>query len=397
MNGNEPLEHFIARQLAPSISFRFEELTVHGFRLVILRVPAAIKVPTSYDHERWIRIGSSKERLSKYPEREADLWEILKQGLPTMANTASEYQDLSFGKLFSYYALKGHPLREETFKGNLHLLTEGGKYNLIAKLLADNGHVSIKAGVYRGKSKAGTLYSVKEFGNTCLLYAADAILAYGDVMNVMQADEEHRVAGRKEVPLFDPDAYREAVLNALIHNKWVLGDSPMFEFYSDRIEIRSFGTMPPNQTYVGFYRGDSKPVNKELSEVFSTLGISDRLGRGVPKIVAPYGERAITFAEDSILITIPFAKIGPEAERSFVGETIGKAAELESLGLNLSQQAILRAMAENRNVTVPALMAKIHLSKAGIMKNVRILKDKGFVERIGSSRVGYWKVLVDQK
>ena len=42
-------------------------------------------------------------------------------------------------------------------------------------------------------------------------------------------------------------------------------------------------------------------------------------------------------------------------------------------------------------------MAKIHLSKAGIMKNVRILKDKGFVERIGSSRVGYWKVLVDQK
>ena len=46
--------------------------------------------------------------------------------------------------------------------------------------------------VFSGKSKADTLFSVKEYGNSCILYAMDKILEYGDAINIIQADERGR-------------------------------------------------------------------------------------------------------------------------------------------------------------------------------------------------------------
>ena len=74
---NEPLQHYIARNLSPSISFYFEELKYKRKRVVCLVIPAAQIVPTAYKNERYIRIGSSKENIRKYPEREAFLFSTL--------------------------------------------------------------------------------------------------------------------------------------------------------------------------------------------------------------------------------------------------------------------------------------------------------------------------------
>lgn len=55
-----------------------------------------------------------------------------------------------------------------------------------------------------GETKATTMYSVRVFGNTCLLYSLDAVLRYGEVLNIPQPDERNRIVERKEVemPLF---------------------------------------------------------------------------------------------------------------------------------------------------------------------------------------------------
>ena len=50
---------------------------------------------------------------------------------------------------------------------------------------------------------------------------------------------------RKEIPLFNQDAFREAIVNAVVHNKWVDGNAPMISVFSDRIEILSRGTLAP--------------------------------------------------------------------------------------------------------------------------------------------------------
>ena len=306
---NEPLQHYLARKVKPDLNFRFKEEEINGNRVVVLMIPAARKIPTEFDKVRYIRIGSSKEDVRKFPDREAYLFSVLRNGIPTIENMESEYQDLTFDKLFMYYATKKVPINRKTFKKNLGLLTENGKYNLMAQLLSDNSHISIRFSIFNGTTKASKMYLVREFGNECLLISLDKILEYGEVLNEPQADERNRRTTRDEVPLFHAEAFSEAVINAILHNHWVEENAPMFTVFKDRIEILSRGKLPPKQTIEGFYLGESVPVNKKLSDLFLQLHISERSGRGVPKIVEVYGKEAIEFHDNTILVKIPLERL----------------------------------------------------------------------------------------
>ncbi len=303
---NEPLIHYLARQTDPDIGFQFMELVLDGKRIVVLIIPAAVKTPTAFDDVRYTRIGSSKEKLMRYPEHESQLFYILRHGFPTIENTDSEYQDLTFNKLLVYYEAKGVQLNKRTFRKNLGLLTPEGKYNILAQLLSDDSRIPIRFGLFSGNTKSSAMYSVREFGNTCLLYSLDDVLRYGDVLNIPQADERNRIVERKEVMLFNQESYREAVINAFVHNRWLEGNAPMFNSFRDRVEILSRGSLPPNQTIEGFYAGESIPVNPALSRIFIQLHITEHTGRGVPKITEVYGETAVRFNENNIIVTIPF-------------------------------------------------------------------------------------------
>lgn len=222
---NEPLEYYLARQIRPDIAFEFRKMIFHDERVVVLIIPAAKDIPTAFDRIRYFRIGSGKVNLMDYPEREAQLFMALRGETPSIEKNASEYQELTFNKLFAYYGSRGINLNRKTFKKNLNLLTPDGRYNVMAQLLSDNSQISIRFGLFKGKTKASSMYAVREFGNDCLLYSLDGILRYGEVLNVPQADERNRVVERKEVPLFNQNAYREAVINAFVHNHWLDGPS----------------------------------------------------------------------------------------------------------------------------------------------------------------------------
>ena len=252
---HEPLEHFLLRNLTPRINIRFDTFYFGKKRVVILIIPAANNIPTSFKQIRYIRIGSSIESLLRYPEREAILWASLNHKEDSIETIVSEYQDLSFNTLINYYATKGINLNIDTFKTNLGLYTSDGKYNLLAQLLSDNSHINVRVAIFAGKTKADPMFSVKEFGNMNMLLSLDKVLDYGDTFNIPQADERHRVVTRKEVTLFDANAYREAIINAFVHNNWKEKNAPMFTFYSDRIEILSHGSLSPKLTIQDFYKG----------------------------------------------------------------------------------------------------------------------------------------------
>ena len=125
------------------------------------------------------------------------------------------------------------------------------------------------------------------------------------MLNVPQADERNRVTDRKEVPLFNQKVYREAVVNAFVHNHWLDGP-PAFTVFQDRIEILTRGLLPPKQTMDGFFAGESVPVNEKLAKIILQLHISEQTGRGIPTIVSAYGKDSIYFSKNNIKITIPF-------------------------------------------------------------------------------------------
>lgn len=382
---HEPLKHYLARQFTPDINFIFNETVMDGKRVVLLTIPAAKSVPTAFMNERYIRIGSSKEKLRKYPEKEAYLFEVLRHGFPTLENTPSVYQNLTFEKLLIYYGAKGVKLNIDTYKKNLSLYTEDGKYNLLAQLLSDNSHIPIRVAIFSGTSKADNMYSVREFGNQCILYSLDDVLRYGDVLNIIQADEKNRIVERKDVPLFENDAFREAIINAFVHNKWVAGNEPMITVFSDRIEILSRGSLAPEQTMEGFFAGESIPVNQKLSEIFLQLHISEKTGRGVPRIIQSYGKNAYEFRENSIIVKIPFNWI------SVMGNKAGN--KFNDAELSETQNKILTEIRNNPNITKARLVEILSVGKTTIDKGMSVLKKKGYIERVGSNKTGYWNVI----
>lgn len=387
---SEPYQNQLARNLSPSINFSFEEETINGKRVVVLVIPAAEEIPTAYKEKRYLRIGSSKCNLKDYPKREIQLFKILDGRVETIETLPAKYQELTFSKLFGYFGSKGIVLKESTFVKNLGLKTESGEYNLLAQLLSDDSHIPLRVSIFDGPTKASNLFSVREFGNNCLLYTLDEMLRYGDVLNLIQADETNRVVERMDVPLFDNKAFREAIINAVLHNYWVGGNEPMISVFSDRIEILSRGTLAPGQTMEGFYLGESVPVNDKLSEIFLQLHISEKSGRGVPKITETYGKDVFNFRENSIVVTIPFNRISRVGNK--LGYKVGKKADTRKK-LNARRQQILSEMRDNPNVTTAELEILLSVSKTAVENNLSFLRNNDYIERVGSKKTGYWKVI----
>ena len=256
----------------------------------------------------------------------------------------------------------------------------------MAQLLSDDSHFPLRVSIFEGKTKGTNLFSVREFGNNCLLYSLDELLRYGDVLNIIQADETDRIVERKEVPLFDNKAFREAIINAVLHNKWTEGNEPMISVFSDRIEILSRGSLPPAQTMEGFYLGESVPVNEKLSEIFLQLHISEKSGRGVPKITEIYGKEAFAFRENSIVVTILLKKIRKVGNK--LGNKLG-----DKKPLNARRRTILTEMRDNPNITAEELRKILGISKTAVDNNISFLRENGYIERVGSKKAGYWNVL----
>ncbi len=394
----EPYQNYLARNLYPSINFEFKEVEINQLKVVVLVIPAAEEIPTSFKDKRYIRIGSSKSNIRKYPKRKIQLFKILNGHIETITTQKAEYQNLTFNKLFGYYGSRGIVLKEETFEKNLNLRNSDGDYNTLAQLLSDNSHKPLRVSIFDGDTKASNLISVREFGNTCLLYSLDNLLQYGDVLNLIQSDETNRVVERTEVALFDSNAFREAVVNAVLHNNWVSGNEPMISVFHNRIEILSRGSIAPAQTIEGFFQGQSVPVNEKLSEIFLQLHISEKSGRGVPIITNAYGEEAISFRENAIVVTIPFNRITNNENKVDIVKKVKTPAESSiSLNrfpeLNPRRQTILLEIQQNPYISKLELAEQFGISQTAIDKNIAFLRENGYIERIGKTKGGYWKVI----
>lgn len=378
---HEPYQNFLARNLSPSIAFEFHTITINDKRVVVLVIPAAKRVPTAFLKDRYSRIGSSKVNLTKYPEREALIWKVLSEGYPTMLNTESPVQDLTFKQFESYYRSKGLEFKEN-FRVSFNLYTASNKYNMLACYLADNGNIAVRVSMFAGSSKADRLVSVKEFGNESLISVIDRIIAYSITINLNRA-VEHINGFREDITLFDQECFNEALKNAIIHNNWLHRAAPMITFYDNRVEIISFSSLAPNQTLEGFFRGDSRPVNEDLSVIFLATHISERAGKGVPCIVSKYGRGAFDIKENYIKVTLPY-NFRHVSTGAIVSDVFEKLTQNEINVINLIK--------ENPYISQNEIAQQINLGKTTVHTIIIKLKQLNYITRVGSNKNGFWKV-----
>ena len=298
----------------------------------------------------------------------------------SIVNIEANNQELTFDQLKTLYAGNNLTLRESTFKQNLNLLTRCGAYNLMAGILADSNSYSIKVAVFRGTDKTD-LIKRNEYGYKCMLVAVKQVLDYMEALNDTVVD----VGGslRKERQMFEFSCFREAWLNACLHNRWSRQTPPAVYMFDDRIEIISVGGLPDGLTLEEFYEGKSKPVNLELQQIMVQLDYIEQTGHGVPLIVSKYGKEVFDITENFITVTIPLNK----GKRNDVGK---------NWTIDGKDEEILMLMKEDGSISVNEISKRINLGTTMLTKRIRRLKEEGFVERRGSKKKGKWVVIREQ-
>ena len=298
----------------------------------------------------------------------------------SIVNIEANNQELSFEQLKMLYAGNNLTLRENTFEQNLNLLTRDGTYNLMASILADINSYSIKVAVFRGTDKTD-LIRRNEYGYKCILVAVKQVLDYMEALNDTIVDLGGSL--RKESKLFDFPCFREAWLNACLHNRWSRQTPPAVYVFEDRIEVISVGGLPEGLTLGEFYEGKSKPVNLELQQIMVQLDYIEQTGHGVPLIVSKYGKEVFDITENFITVTIPLNK-GKVVERDL--------QKKKGIVLNECDKKILSRMKENSNITVHEISGQIGVGVTTVTKHIRVLREKGIIKRIGSKKNGQWVI-----
>ena len=220
----------------------------------------------------------------------------------TLKEIDSQRQELTFNQLKIYYEEHGLKLNDN-FLQNLDLSTSEGKYNYNAFLLADENNVSIKLVKYLGTNKMD-LVENQEYGYRCIITATQRILDRLDAENTIYAKIEYK--GRKEVEMIDKAALKEAVINAVVHNDYSYGNSPIVELYSDRIEITSAGGLPQELSQEEFLEGVTAPRNKELIRVFKDVDLIENIGSGVLRILDAYDKSCFKFMAHFLRVSFKY-------------------------------------------------------------------------------------------
>ena len=106
--------------------------------------------------------------------------------------------------------------------------------------------------------------------------------------------------------MIDKAALKEAVINAVVHNDYSYGNSPIVELYSDRIEITSAGGLPQELSQEEFLEGVTAPRNKELIRVFKDVDLIENIGSGVLRILDAYDKSCFKFMDHFLRVTFKY-------------------------------------------------------------------------------------------
>lgn len=298
--GEEELESWLLRMLAPKIHFRFFSVEVDGKPVVILEIGRAFRHPVQFQNNEFIRVGSYKRKLKDFPEKERELWRIFDQTPFEAMVAASDLSSDEVLKLLdypAYFELLERPLPDgkqdilDALKADeLICVSETGKWNitnlgaiLFPKRLEDFHALKRKAMrviQYHGNSRIKTIK--ERVGTKGYANGFEGLITY--INGLLPSNEIIEQALRKTVPMYPELAVRELVANALIHQDFfITGTGPLVEIFDDRIEITNPGH--PLIDIQRFVDTPPKSRNEALASLLRRIGICEERGSGWDKVV----------------------------------------------------------------------------------------------------------------
>ncbi len=383
-------------------------------------------VPVSFRGQYFIRSGSTKQELKGAAlvrfllRKQGKHWD----GIP-VSGLSLDMLSVEAVESFKARAIKSGRmdtmvLEDElpVFVDNLNLLDQGNLVQAAALLFTKNPekwvHGSyVKIGFF--ESDDDLRYQDEIHGNIFDQVDRTLELLHS---KYLKAYISYEGVQRIETFLFPYDALREALMNAVVHKDYSSGTPIQISVYDDRLVIWGSGQLPEGWTLDFLQeKHPSKPFNPLLAGAFFRTGYIESWGRGIEKInkgcvVHDIDPAIFDFRMSGLMVTFnanpahlpkevllkaeggmsvgASGKLSPVDSESTREENLGTREETQS-----SRGKILRQILANPEITMDGLAEELGISSKGVEWQISRLKALKLLNRMGSTKKGYWIVEAD--
>ena len=186
------------------------------------------------------------------------------------------------------------------------------------------------------------------------------------------------------------------ILNAVIHRNYMMSSCVQVAVYDDRVEISSPGALYGTLTLEEALSGRSSIRNKLLASVCEKLGVVEGWGTGLKKIIDTCKELKIRppeFLEIGDLLRVNFyrAKIS-DPNNDTINENAREKTREKTREKNKTREKIIQAIKNKPDITTAELSSLLEISSKGVEWQLRELKKKGLISRVGADKGGHWEI-----
>lgn len=364
--------------------------------IVVDKYPSLI----SYHGKYYYRSGSTmrtitgKELDKAILKSQGRTWD----GMPVPRLKVTDLRREAIDLLKEKAVRRGRLTEEETkvddtiLMENLHLIDEEG-YLIRAAMLAFYKDPEkwvtgsyIKIG-YFGDSDADLKYQDEIHGSLIEQVDKTVDLVYTKYLKALIFYEGIQ---RIEQFMFHQDAFREILLNAIVHKDYSSCNPIQISVYEDKIYIWNDGEMPSelNSTDKLFMKHSSKPYNPKLAGIFFKSGMIEAWGRGFDKIreaCAKYNAALpeYTISESGIMVLCKACDkylqlLTGNKNNSLISDK-RIVSELMSGKMKEPIQQILEYLKYNNTITTTKGMEITGKSEAQVRRYLKVLTDCGVI------------------
>jgi ATP-dependent DNA helicase RecG len=198
------------------------------------------------------------------------------------------------------------------------------------------------------------------------------------------------------------EAIRELLLNAIVHRDYKNTSDIIIKIFDDKIILTNPGILYGNLTLQDLEKDDyvSSIRNKLLAEAFYLTGDIEKYGTGfvrIRKLLQNYKNVTCKLSEVGDFFRVELlhtAAIDLRKDLETRLYDLGKDLK-NKFNLTDNQVRILNAVMKNKTITQNQLSGLVGITSKNIRNNMKKLKEKGLLKRIGPDKGGYWQVLIE--
>lgn len=372
-----------SKRLLDTLNFRVDvvELSVKDRRVVVFRAPPRpVGHAYGYRGAYWMRAGESlvpmtAERLAEiFRESEGPDYSALTYPGGTLDDLHHDAIE-QFRRRWAIRSGKGSVLAMsvEQLLEDSELTVDGrptiAALVLLGKAKAVGRHLANSEVVWEYRATEERIeFSKREEFREGFLTFHDKIWERVNDFNTVTSLREGFF--RREIPAFNEDAVREAILNAICHRDYRHGGSVFVRQYPTRLQVTSPGGFPDGIDANNVVRKQF-PRNRRLAEACGKCGLVERAGQGMDKIFDSSlreGKGNPDFAgtdASEVVLTLP----GEVIDQSFV--SLIEIAEERNIPLHVEH---LMTLDQIRRGVAPSSEANglvNHLVRIGLVETIR--------------------------